>query len=137
MTPSPQSFVCGCGCGCCRAGVPHIYATDELGLYFLLGVVHAQVKGAVTLCMAPSVHYALPLPRVVLPVAQDRTFQLEVLRRIARAKMSEFVGEKGIFADELSVTLGWERLAKEDMELFKEQCSKDPARRKYLFNLQV
>ena len=51
-------------------GVPHIYSESKDTLYFLLGYAHAQ----------------------------DRLFQMEVLRRAANGRLSEFIGEDAVSA---------------------------------------
>jgi penicillin amidase len=59
-------------------GVPHIQASNELDLYRALGYVHAQ----------------------------DRLFQMEMLRRVARGEMAEVLGVKMVNIDRLFRTLG-------------------------------
>jgi penicillin amidase len=56
-------------------------------------------------------------------VAQDRLFQLEVLRRLGRGELSEIIGDKGLEIDKISRTLLW-RKSSED--LFKEKEKFDP-----------
>ncbi len=58
-------------------GVPHIQAQNELDAYRALGYVHAQ----------------------------DRLFQMEIMRRLARGELSEILGEKTIKFDRLFRTL--------------------------------
>lgn len=58
-------------------GVPHIQAQTELDAYRALGYVHAQ----------------------------DRLFQMEIMRRLARGELSEILGEKTIKLDRLFRTL--------------------------------
>ena len=58
-------------------GVPHIQADSELDAYRALGFVHAQ----------------------------DRLFQMEVMRRLARGELSEVLGEKTVQLDRLFRTL--------------------------------
>ena len=58
-------------------GVPHLNAENELDLYRALGYVHAQ----------------------------DRLFQMEMLRRLARGELSEVLGEKLVETDRLFRTL--------------------------------
>lgn len=62
-----------------RYGVPHIAATGDRDLYFAQGFVHAQ----------------------------DRLFQMDVERRIARGELSEIFGEKTLPADRLFRHLGF------------------------------
>ncbi|UTH31353.1 penicillin acylase family protein [Ectopseudomonas hydrolytica] len=59
-------------------GVPHIRAEHEADLYRALGYVHAQ----------------------------DRLFQMEILRRLARGELAEVLGEKLVATDRLFRTLG-------------------------------
>ncbi len=76
-----------------RRGIPHIEArgTDrsgaELDAWFGLGFVHAQ----------------------------DRLAQMLWLRRLARGRTAEVVGERGLQADRLARTLGIGRLAEEQV----------------------
>ncbi len=58
-------------------GVPHIQAQNELDAYRALGYVHAQ----------------------------DRLFQMEIMRRLARGELSEILGEKTVKIDRLFRTL--------------------------------
>lgn len=59
-------------------GIPHIYAQNEEDAYMALGYVHAQ----------------------------DRLFQMEVVRRIASGRLSEIFGSDLLKADKLFRTLG-------------------------------
>ena len=59
-------------------GVPHIQAEHEADLYRALGYVHAQ----------------------------DRLFQMEMLRRLARGELAEVLGSKLVATDRLFRTLG-------------------------------
>ena len=59
-------------------GVPHIQAQHEADLYRALGYVHAQ----------------------------DRLFQMEILRRLARGELAEILGSKLVDTDRLFRTLG-------------------------------
>lgn len=59
-------------------GVPHINATQESDLYRALGYVHAQ----------------------------DRLFQMEMARRLARGELAEVLGPKLVKVDKLFRTLG-------------------------------
>ncbi|WJN59354.1 penicillin acylase family protein [Pseudomonas sp. SO81] len=59
-------------------GVPHIQAQNEADLYRALGFVHAQ----------------------------DRLFQMEMLRRLARGELAEVLGPKLVDTDRLFRTLG-------------------------------
>ena len=59
-------------------GVPHIQAQNEIDMYRALGFVHAQ----------------------------DRLFQMEMLRRLARGELAEVLGAKLVDTDRLFRTLG-------------------------------
>jgi penicillin amidase len=54
-------------------GIPHIYAQNEDDLFYAFGYVHAQ----------------------------DRLFQMEILRRLADGRLSEVFGEKALKSDKL------------------------------------
>ena len=71
-------------------GIAHIYANNINDLLFAQGFVHAQ----------------------------DRLFQMEMNRKVARGKLSEIVGKKGLDTDRIARTMGYERIAKQDWELF-------------------
>lgn len=74
-------------------GVPHIYASSLEDLMFAQGFVHAQ----------------------------DRLWQMEIHRRAARGKLSEILGEKAIETDQICRTMGYERVARRDLELFNDE----------------
>lgn len=61
-----------------EVGVPHIEAANELDLYRAMGFAHAQ----------------------------DRLFQMEMARRLARGELAEVLGEKLLDTDRLFRTLG-------------------------------
>lgn len=71
-------------------GVPHIYAQNQEDAYYALGYVHAQ----------------------------DRLFQMEMLRRAAGGRLSEILGDKLLDVDKLFRTLGINQFAKEHAEKF-------------------
>jgi penicillin G amidase len=71
-------------------GIPHIYAQQEEDAYYALGYVHAQ----------------------------DRLFQMEMLRRAAGGRLSEILGEDLLKVDKLFRTLGLNQFAKENAEKF-------------------
>jgi penicillin amidase len=71
-------------------GVPHIYAQNEEDAYFALGYVHAQ----------------------------DRLFQMEMIRRAASGRLSEILGPDLLKTDKLFRTLGINQFAKEHAEKF-------------------
>jgi penicillin amidase len=69
-----------------RWGVPHIYAANTHDLFFAQGFVHAQ----------------------------DRLFQMEMNRRVARGKLSELFGELALDTDRTARTFGFNRLGSID-----------------------
>jgi penicillin amidase len=71
-----------------EVGVPHIYAETEEDAYLSLGYVHAQ----------------------------DRLWQMEVLRRIASGRLSELFGEKTIEVDKFFKSLGIVEAVQIDIE---------------------
>ena len=71
-------------------GVPHIYAKNAEDAYFALGYVHAQ----------------------------DRLFQMEMLRRAAGGRLSEILGPDLIKVDKLFRTLGINQFAKQHAQRF-------------------
>lgn len=62
-------------------GIPHITAGDDLDASFAVGFCHGQ----------------------------DRTFQLEMLRRVMRGTVSALVGKRGLRIDRLSRRIGFHR----------------------------
>lgn len=77
-------------------GVPHLYAQNQLDLYRALGYVHAQ----------------------------DRLFQMEMLRRLARGELAEVFGEKLVDTDRLFRTL---RIRDRATSYIAEQDKTSPA----------
>ena len=71
-------------------GIPHIYAQNKTDAYFALGYVHAQ----------------------------DRLFQMEMLRRAAGGRLSEIIGPNVIEVDKLFRTLRLNQFAEEQAEKF-------------------
>lgn len=65
-------------------GIPHIYAQNEEDLFYSFGYVHAQ----------------------------DRLFQMEVLRRLADGRLSELFGEPALESDKFFRTLSFREHAK-------------------------
>lgn len=63
-------------------GIPHIFAGSETDAYFGLGYVHAQ----------------------------DRLWQMEMMRRLGAGRLSEVVGAAGLRADRFMRVLGFSRL---------------------------
>jgi penicillin amidase len=74
-------------------GVPHVYAQNEHDLFFLQGYVHAQ----------------------------DRLFQLELLRRVGQGRLSELFGAATLDADRLLRTLGLYRVAQREALLLQAE----------------
>ena len=77
-------------------GVPHIYAKNEEDAYFALGYV----------------------------VAQDRLFQIEMIRRLAGGRLSELLGNSLVKTDRFFRTLGLNRHAKWSAEEFRKRAPK-------------
>src|SRR6478609_2262631 len=71
-------------------GIPHIYAQNAIDAYFALGYVHAQ----------------------------DRLFQMEMIRRAASGRLSEILGPDLLKVDKLFRTLGTNQFAKEHAQKF-------------------
>lgn len=82
-------------------GIPHIYAKNSEDAYFVLGYVHAQ----------------------------ERLFQMELIRRLISGRLSEFLGDKLIPTDTYFRTLGLrkqaERLAKIHLSEAKTEMQKE------------
>ncbi|MFK7872460.1 MAG: penicillin acylase family protein [Oligoflexales bacterium] len=74
-------------------GVPHIYAGSELDAYRTLGWVHAQ----------------------------DRLFQMEVLRRVSQGRLSEIFGASTVDLDKFHRTLGLYYHGGEILDSFKKR----------------
>lgn len=71
-------------------GVPHIYGRNAADTYHAFGYIHAQ----------------------------DRLFQMEVMRRVGKGRLAEIFGEDLIEADILFRTIGTHRKAAEDAARF-------------------
>ena len=69
-------------------GIPHIYASNEEDLYQAFGYVHAQ----------------------------DRLFQMEVLRRLADGRLAEVFGEKAVESDRFFRTLSLREHARQTLD---------------------
>lgn len=74
-------------------GVPHIYATNSKDAYFALGFAHAQ----------------------------ERLFQMEIIRRLSQGKLAEILGPSLISTDKKMRTLGFGKMAKENAKEFLSQ----------------
>jgi penicillin amidase len=71
-------------------GIPHIYASNEKDAYFALGYIHAQ----------------------------ERLFQMELLRRVGAGRLSEILGPELVSTDAFFRTLGIAKSAKEASVMF-------------------
>ena len=69
-----------------------------------LGVARIEARTVEDLCFAQG-----------FCLAQDRLFQLELYRRIAAGRLSEFAGREGLITDRLFRTLGLRRLAEAEV----------------------
>lgn len=58
--------------------------------------------------------------------AQDRFFEMNLRRQVTAGRLSELVGSAGIASDRMVRTLGWRRVAEQELPLL------DPATRQYL-----
>ena len=70
-------------------GVPHIYATTQHDLFMAQGYVQAQ----------------------------DRFWQMDFWRHQAVGRLSELLGENTLETDQYLQTLGWERVAQQELEM--------------------
>lgn len=71
-------------------GIPHIYAQNETDAYRALGYLHAQ----------------------------ERLFQMEMIRRVAAGRLSEILGKDFVETDKLFRTLGFNQYAANSAETF-------------------
>lgn len=76
-----------------KFGIPHIYAQNETDAYRALGYVHAQ----------------------------DRLFQLEMMRRVGSGTLAEFLGKDLLEIDQFFHTLGIPKHSKESATAFLAQ----------------
>ena len=76
-------------------GIPHIYGQNQEDVYFALGYVHAQ----------------------------ERLFQMELMRRIAAGRLAEILGEKLVKTDKFFRTLGILEQAKKNAAEFAKNLS--------------
>jgi len=77
-------------------GIPHIYARSEEDAYFSLGYVHAQ----------------------------DRLFQMEMMRRVGGGRLAEILGPDLIKVDRFFRTLGINKAAEKSVVEFNKQKDK-------------
>ncbi len=85
-------------------GVPHIQAQNELDAYRALGYVHAQ----------------------------DRLFQMEIMRRLARGELSEILGESTVKLDRLFRTLRLHQHAQQYVQKIDQDSAPAQALQAYL-----
>ena len=78
-----------------RYGIPHIYGQNEEDVFFALGFVHAQ----------------------------ERLFQMELMRRAAAGRLSEFLGEKLVKTDKFFRILGMSEQADKNVAHFFDNPS--------------
>ena len=78
-------------------GIPHIYANNEQDLYTALGYIHAQ----------------------------DRMFQMELLRRVGGGRLAEILGPDLLEVDKFFRTLGVSEAADRSVEHFNKNSDKD------------
>jgi penicillin G amidase len=76
--------------------VPHIYAQNERDLFMALGYIHAQ----------------------------DRLFQMEMIRRLADGRLSEVFGDKTLSTDKLFRTMGFREHARNSVALIMRDTTK-------------
>ncbi len=69
-------------------GIPHIYASTSHDLFFTQGYVHAQ----------------------------DRFWQMDVSRHIGSGRLSEMFGESQLSTDSFLRTMGWARVAEQELK---------------------
>ena len=77
-------------------GVPHIFARNPHDLFFVQGYV----------------------------MAQDRLWQMDILRRVARGELSEVFGKRTLFSDIFMRTVGLRRVAEGDLLVLKEETKR-------------
>ncbi len=77
-------------------GVPHIYAQNEPDAYFALGYVHAQ----------------------------DRLFQMELLRRIGAGRLAEILGPELVETDQFLRTIGLNQMAEQAAKEYLSERNK-------------
>jgi len=73
-------------------GIPHIYASTLNDLFFAQGYIHAQ----------------------------DRFWQMDFWRHIGTARLSELFGESQLETDQFLRTMGWARVAQEELTMLDE-----------------
>ena len=73
-------------------GVPHIYAGSQHDLFFAQGYVHAQ----------------------------DRFWQMDFWRHIGSGRLSEMFGESQVDTDRFLRTMGWARIAQQELQVLDQ-----------------
>ncbi len=76
-----------------KFGIPHLYGTNHHDLFFAQGFVHAQ----------------------------DRFWQMDFWRHLGAGRLSELVGPAMLDSDKFIRTLGWERVARQELEMLGEE----------------
>lgn len=76
-----------------KFGIPHLYGTNHHDLFFAQGYVHAQ----------------------------DRFWQMDFWRHLGAGRLSELVGPAMLDSDKFIRTLGWERVARQELEMLGEE----------------
>lgn len=76
-----------------QMGIPHIYATTQHDLFFAQGYVQAQ----------------------------DRFWQMDVSRHIGSGRLSEMFGKGQLETDSFLRTLGWARVAQEELKMLSAE----------------
>ena len=74
-------------------GIPHIYASTQHDLFFAQGYVHAQ----------------------------DRFWQMDFWRHIGSGRLSEMFGDSQLDTDKFLRTLGWARVARQELDALDSQ----------------
>ncbi|MGB0524553.1 MAG: penicillin acylase family protein [Flammeovirgaceae bacterium] len=74
-------------------GIPHIYGQNEKDTYFALGYIHAQ----------------------------ERAFQMDLMRRAAQGRLSEILGTATVDTDRFFRTLGIYQAAQKSMNFYKNK----------------
>ncbi|MEX2143590.1 MAG: penicillin acylase family protein [Anaerolineales bacterium] len=72
-----------------QAGIPHIFASSEHDLFFAQGYIHAQ----------------------------DRFWQMDFQRHVGAGRLSELLGSATLDTDLFLRSVGWERVARAELEL--------------------
>ena len=78
-------------------GIPHVSCKKETECAYALGYLHAQ----------------------------DRLFQMEMLRRVGSGRLSEIFGQKTLETDRFFRTLGLDELAKQYVETFRKSAAQN------------